>query len=186
MIQYPVSLRALARIIAVRLPTTHNTDDAPRKNARIAWRTRARELTRRLRAGGSYSGEEEIWSELNRVFADLQGGGKCAYCEKKLDLHRSGRVAGDIEHYRPKGGVVAWPTTHPISTGGNAPGCYYLLAFYLRNYLLACSVCNQDYKRNYFPIAGPRCAPTSTRSRDLKAELPYLPHRSSAAFRDRI
>ena len=177
MIQYPVALRELSRIVSRQLPTIRNRDGKPRKNGRIAWRLQARQQTQQLRGTRAYNvdRENEIWPDLKDIFERVQGG-KCAFCEKKLPVHKSGRVEGDIEHYRPKNGVVAWPTTHLIPIGRQDADCYYLLAFHLRNYLLACGICNQDYKRNYFPIAGPRCPAHSCRPRDLAAERPYLLH----------
>lgn len=177
MIQYPLALRELSRIVSRRLPTTLNQDGKPRKNGRVAWRIQARQQTQQLQSQRTYNLDKdyEIWPELKDIFAGIQGD-KCAFCEKRLPDHRSGRVGGDIEHYRPKNGVVAWPTTHPIPVGKSDTDCYYLLAFHLRNYLLSCGICNQDYKRNYFPIAGQRCPAHSCRPRDLLAERPYLLH----------
>ncbi|MCW3052012.1 MAG: hypothetical protein JWN14_1182 [Chthonomonadales bacterium] len=178
MIGYPITLIDLTRLVSARFPAKRNRDGTPRKNAIRPWRGRARQQTDRLRSQGFYSGDEktEIWSELNRLFAALQGGGKCAYCETRLADHKREGVRGDIEHYRPKAGVIDWPNKHNLSTGGSDPHAYYLLAFHLRNYLLACDTCNREFKRNYFPIAGPRCPAHSRRPRDLKRERPYLLH----------
>lgn len=178
MIQYPISLRELARVVSRRFPTSRNRSGAPRRGGRIAWRERARHLTERIRILHAYTAgdSDEIWRELKPLFAELQGDGKCAFCEKRLDLRKSGRSSGDIEHYRPKKGVEAWSTHHPITVGASETRCYYLLAFHLRNYLLACEICNQDYKGNFFPIAGPRCPADSPLPRYLIAERPYLPH----------
>jgi hypothetical protein len=134
--------------------------------------------------------EGEIWRELRAIFSDLQGDGKCAYCERKLDRHKPNSqttrddAVGDIEHYRPKRGVVEWVSPDGIATGGSDTECYYRLAFCLRNYLLACSICNQEYKQNYFPIAGPRAPAHSCRTRELHAELPYLLHPLDSADTD--
>ena len=69
---------------------------------------------------------------------------KCCFCESKIS-HIS---YGDVEHYRPKGGWVQ--NNEPI----NKPG-YYWLAYDWDNLLLSCQVCNQRYKKNYFPLSTP-------------------------------
>ena len=70
----------------------------------------------------------------------LEAVNKCAYCEAttKLVAH------GDVEHYRPK-------------------KLYWWLAYCYDNYLVSCQLCNQVFKRDAFPTAGPRLtAPTVT------------------------
>lgn len=63
---------------------------------------------------------------------------KCAYCERNLNGDY-----GDVEHYRPKGGVT-----------GNKGGLgYWWLAYEWSNLLLSCSECNRSCKRNSFPLA---------------------------------
>lgn len=55
---------------------------------------------------------------------------KCAYCEAPLKV-----VAyGDVEHYRPK-------------------SVYWWLAYNYDNYLASCTLCNQAFKRDNFPLA---------------------------------
>lgn len=68
--------------------------------------------------------------------------GKCAYCESLLEVSS----AAQIEHFRPK-------TYSQQGKGGaiHRPG-YYWLAYDWNNLLAACSVCNQQYKKNYFPL----------------------------------
>lgn len=63
----------------------------------------------------------------------------CAFCESRVDKY------DDIEHFRPK---------HKIE-GVNTEG-YYWLSPVWSNLLIACKVCNSEYKKNYFPIAGSR------------------------------
>ena len=64
-----------------------------------------------------------------------ESGGKCAYCEAPTHT-----VAhGDVEHFRPK-------------------SRYWWLAFCFDNYLYSCQICNQSYKGNKFPVAGPAIA----------------------------
>jgi uncharacterized protein (TIGR02646 family) len=67
--------------------------------------------------------------------------GKCCFCEAKI-AHIS---YGDVEHYRPKAGWVQEDEKL------NRPG-YYWLAYDWDNLFLSCEICNQRYKRNYFPV----------------------------------
>jgi hypothetical protein len=90
--------------------------------------------------GGGYE-FPSIWGELKAHLQDLFYG-KCAYCEATfLEV-----TFGDVEHYRPKGGVKEDPT-HPG---------YYWKAYDVDNYLPACSKCNTKGKGNQFPISGTR------------------------------
>lgn len=82
-----------------------------------------------------------IWSVLKLHLRDLFKE-SCAYCEAKF-----AHVAfGDVEHFRPKARVEGEP---------NHLG-YYWLAYTPENYLPSCQICNQEGKKNYFPIAGLR------------------------------
>ncbi|HOY33291.1 MAG TPA: hypothetical protein PKW80_15530 [Bacteroidales bacterium] len=70
---------------------------------------------------------------------------KCCFCESKV----SAVSHGDVEHYRPKGG---W-----IQNDGDKltqPG-YYWLAYDFSNLFLSCQLCNEIYKKNYFPLSNP-------------------------------
>jgi uncharacterized protein (TIGR02646 family) len=66
---------------------------------------------------------------------------KCCYCETK-----STRSNSDIEHFRPK-------TAYSSSFKGLSkyPG-YFWLAYDWSNLFLACQVCNQIFKNDFFPI----------------------------------
>ena len=96
--------------------------------------------------------------------------GKCAYCERRIEHPRE----GDIEHFRPKGGVTD-EKDRPIparGVGGEpivgpsgelAPHRgYYWLAYDWRNLLPACTLCNQPGtvgsvkigKHSRFPVTG--------------------------------
>ena len=56
-------------------------------------------------------------------------GGKCAYCEAPTSV-----VAhGDVDHYRPK-------------------SIYWWLIYCYDNYLAACQLCNQRFKKDVFPV----------------------------------
>lgn len=70
---------------------------------------------------------------------------KCAFCEAK-PLHVSD---GDVEHFRPKGGVRQ-ADSEPLERPG-----YYWLAYEWDNLLFACERCNRRHKKNRFPLADP-------------------------------
>lgn len=59
--------------------------------------------------------------------------GKCAYCERDT----RGGAHCDTEHFRPK---------RP----------YYWLTYEWTNFLLACQICNRDFKNAQFPVKGKR------------------------------
>jgi uncharacterized protein (TIGR02646 family) len=67
---------------------------------------------------------------------------KCAYCETSLELNS----IGEIENFRPKGGARG------LNRQDYAPLHYWWLAYEWDNLLLACQICNQKYKRDYFPL----------------------------------
>jgi uncharacterized protein (TIGR02646 family) len=92
---------------------------------------------------------------------------KCAFCESKVS-HIS---FGDVEHYRPKGGIrqdAADPLEHPG---------YFWLAYVWENLFFACQLCNQSFKKNLFPLADPTRRARSHMD-DLTAEEPMLIHPS--------
>ena len=68
--------------------------------------------------------------------------GKCCFCEARID-HIS---HGDVEHFRPKAGFKS-----KTSDSLTKPG-YFWLAYHFPNLFLACQICNQVFKKNYFPI----------------------------------
>jgi len=63
---------------------------------------------------------------------------KCCYCERKRNQKRE----SDVEHFRPKAEVAEAP---------GHPG-YWWMAYDWENYLFSCKTCNQDYKKNRFPL----------------------------------
>jgi uncharacterized protein (TIGR02646 family) len=82
-------------------------------------------------------------SVKNALIAAQQG--KCAFCESKVR-----HVAhGDVEHYRPKGGVRQ-SDGDPLEQPG-----YFWLAYAWTNLFFACQLCNQSFKKNLFPLADP-------------------------------
>jgi hypothetical protein len=70
---------------------------------------------------------------------------KCCFCESKV----SAISFGDVEHYRPKGGWVQKDGDKLTKPG------YYWLAFNFENLYLSCQLCNEVYKKNYFPLQVP-------------------------------
>jgi len=121
-----------------------------------------------------------MWSEIKTVYIRLQGG-KCAYCERKLEGEVYGKSEYDIEHFRPKGKIKVWslspdlrqqgitPTPVPNGTGG-----YYLLPYHLFNYAVACKPCNSVLKETYFPIAGTYNLSGDDPVALAESEQPYL------------
>lgn len=71
---------------------------------------------------------------------------KCAYCESKV----SSVAYGDVEHFRPKGGWKQDESQINLTKPG-----YYWLAYDWDNLLFSCQICNQIYKKNYFPLQDP-------------------------------
>lgn len=90
----------------------------------------------------SFAFSEKLYGDRTVKEALVQAQhGKCCFCESKTGMD------GDVEHYRPKAG---------FSQGNGAPiegPGYYWLAYRWENLLLACSICNQRFKRNYFPLS---------------------------------
>lgn len=85
--------------------------------------------------------------------------GKCCYCERKRDETRE----TDVEHFRPKAGVIDDP---------HHPG-YWWQAYDWNNYFYSCKKCNQGHKINQFPLmAGSPRAHTPTDN--LANERPFL------------
>jgi hypothetical protein len=74
---------------------------------------------------------------------------------------------GDVEHFRPKAG-------YQQRDGGPLvrPG-YYWLVYEWTNLLFCCQICNQQHKRNLFPVAA-RSPRAATHRDDVLAEKPLL------------
>jgi uncharacterized protein (TIGR02646 family) len=107
--------------------------------------------------------------------------GKCAFCESQVR-----HIAhGDVEHYRPKGGVRQ-NDSDPLAQPG-----YFWLAYGWENLFFACQLCNQSFKKNLFPLADPTRRARSHLD-DLTAEEPMLIHPADEepsafiGFRDEI
>jgi hypothetical protein len=132
--------------------------------AKPTWMARARQRTAEYVSAGSYTGGSEFWGEIKGVYINLQRE-KCAYCETKLAGSSYAIKVHEVEHFRPKASIKAWPDpakpylqnyTAPCATGtGNVRG-YYRLAYHPFNYAIACTRCNSTLKSNYFPVRGRR------------------------------
>ena len=101
--------------------------------------------------------------------------GKCCFCERKLTPSDH----GDIEHFRPKGGV-----RQDLNTKSKPLG-YYWLAYSWTNLLVSCSICNTTHKGIQFPLRNP-----SRRARNhidsIKNEVPILVDPASEDPREHI
>ena len=166
MIRYPISGSQLRQRV---------------EELRPGWLERAEEKTEAFRAAGKYAESSGSWSDIKEAYMRLQGF-KCGFCERRLEKSRYGNIEHDVEHFRPKANVKAWPSdsdrvergidfTFPLGDGAD-PG-YFLLAYELENYLISCKSCNSRLKANYFPIADARTVGRD-RSRDLDDERAYL------------
>jgi uncharacterized protein (TIGR02646 family) len=93
-----------------------------------------------LAAHGSLPAEKSFTIYRDAVVKDLliaMFKGKCAYCE----IHAVGGSDGDIEHFRPKGGI-----TDADAVQFAHPG-YWWLAMAWTNLVLSCQHCNQSRRQ---------------------------------------
>ena len=117
------------------------------------WRRRAAAYTAELVRNGAYSDGNLAgvappnWSDVKPVFMAFQAN-KCAYCERQLETAHE----LDVEHFRPKSQVTAWPGP-PAPLANGRPDGYWWLAYDITNYCVACKPCNSGLKSDYFPIA---------------------------------
>lgn len=149
--------------------------------AKGGWLARARERTEAFRAAGDYEESSNIWSEIKDAFLDLQYD-KCAFCERKLGGKSYNRKEYDIEHFRPKNAVKAWPSqsfktarklSYNFPLGEAAKKGYHLLPYNILNYTVACTGCNSSLKASYFPVGGKRVLDSDDYEK-LKKEEAYL------------
>lgn len=76
--------------------------------------------------------DSKIWKKAKTQLL-VESSDKCAYCEAPT----AAVAYGDVEHYRPK-------------------SIYWWLAYSMENYLVSCALCNQKFKKDKFPIDGPK------------------------------
>lgn len=155
--------------------------DDQAKGRRTPWLTKARTLTRELQRHPRQEIRSE-WSEIKSIYTRRQHG-KCAFCERLLGEHELSAVEFDVEHFRPKNAVKAWPpaslreelklpTDFPQSRGSGSG--YRLLAYHPLNYASSCKTCNSRLKANYFPIAGRHVFAATSPQEAAAVEKPYL------------
>lgn len=157
MIQYRISYQELAEKIEAEKP---------------GWMARAETKTVE---------DSSIWSEVKVVYMRLQGGSKCAYCERKMESEEFGKGEQAVDHFRPKKRVKVWKapqnlidegivfTVPPKDNKGYPALCYHLF-----NYAAACNPCNSILKKDYFPIAGTYQIGSDGTETLHRTELPYL------------
>jgi hypothetical protein len=121
------------------------------------------------------------WSSFKADLSQAQYR-KCAFCEG----FAVGQGFGDVEHFAPKAELEALgddETTWGVERANLAnvtgrtptvvsPTGYWWLAYDWDNYILACTICNQQWKRAIFPIKEARTKPPA----QADAETAYLLH----------
>jgi uncharacterized protein (TIGR02646 family) len=109
--------------------------------------------------------DRNIYNRYKHFFyksqSDFPFYGKCAYCERAI-----GNQHGDVEHFRPKGGV-ADKDNKMIE---DHPG-YYWLAYDWQNLLISCITCNQIMKGSHFPVINDNHA---RKPEEIPDEIPLL------------
>lgn len=139
---------------------------------------KASRLAKKAGRAGSKSGKSSKKSFKFKVYGAARSkllevfGGKCAYCEGLIENNQP----GDVEHYRPKGGVLVGKELKPG---------YYWLAATWDNLLISCADCNRQRtqlikgigrvkagKLNQFPLADER--KRARRPKDIGEEVPLL------------
>ncbi len=129
---------------------------------------------------------KDIWTDYKGVLSKHQHG-KCGFCEAPI----TPVAAGDVEHYAPKSQVgeldpnpATWgeeegPFSNRVKKSRTvvvrSELGYWWLAYEWSNYLFACQICNQKWKRTLFPVAeDPRTFPPSPSVRETPLLLnPY-------------
>ena len=97
---------------------------------RVALNNKLLEVQRSILKGKAtkHEWDSSLWGKSKGQLLK-ESSNKCAYCEAPLKA-----VAyGDVEHYRPK-------------------SIYWWLAYNYENYLASCTLCNQAYKKDHFPL----------------------------------
>lgn len=155
-------------------------DDAV-KGRKQPWLDKAKKLTKELKNKPTKKIAPQ-WSEIKSVYTKRQHG-KCAFCERLLGAHELTSVEFDVEHFRPKNAVKAWPATNIIAelkltadfprSSGKGKG-YRFLAYHHLNYASSCKTCNSRLKANFFPIAGKHDFTGDDPVKLQKREQPYL------------
>lgn len=103
-------------------------------------------LRQKVASGGALTNtdiDDSVWKtqEVRETLINTQNR-KCCFCENK----RARKREFDGEHFRPKLQV----------SGDLAHLGYWWLTYEWTNIFYSCKTCNQEYKKNLFPIAGIR------------------------------
>jgi hypothetical protein len=158
--------------------------DPPNIHVEIAaidpkWKTKADARTKKFVNAAGYSEKSSLWSIVKPVYMRAQWY-KCIFCERQFENERYGKIEFDVEHFRPKSSIEAWPSatahpslSYPFATGAASANGYYWLAYDVENYAASCKACNSALKANYFPIAGARGTAVESVSA-LAGEMPFL------------
>jgi hypothetical protein len=151
----------------------HIDFDEPQSQAWKDWRLQCNAKREKLEEEGRPEKISDLYKQRDikdTVYFAKQAPfyGKCAYCEAYITDFETG--GGDIEHFRPKLAVTD-ENDEPIEHDG-----YYWLAYYWKNLLPSCQLCNRPNngtlgKRNRFPVAGTRA---KTHTDPITAEDPLL------------
>ena len=162
----------------IRYPITSAELETAIEQEKRGWLAKAKNKTAGFRAARKFneSDGKNFWGEIKPVFMQLQYN-KCAFCDRLLS---AGRIEHDVEHFRPKNAVKAWPAKskelppdYRFSTGKASDNGYYLLAYNIFNYATSCKMCNTTLKGNYFPVASQRVIDSEDFEK-LKLEQPHL------------
>lgn len=172
----------------IRYSITQAELEAAIEAEKPGWLVTAKAKTEAARAARDFNepSGKNTWSEIKGAFMRLQNN-KCAYCERKLGSAEFSKGEHDIEHYRPKNAVAAWPSEkvkarlkqrgkpgYTFSTGAASEQGYYLLAYNPANYATACTACNSSLKSSFFPIAATTRSIDADDPAKLKREKPFL------------
>ena len=141
------------------------------------WLKKAAIRTKGFIEKGFFEEKSSIWSSVKPVYMALQHN-KCIFCERQFEGVEYGKIEHDLEHFRPKGKVGAWPGSdneaqrYDFPTGDKFDAGYYWLAYDLHNYAAACKVCNSTFKKTFFPIGANRVnLPVNEQNKPSPAEL---------------
>ena len=171
----------------IRYPITQAELEAAIETEKPGWLAAAKAKTEVSRAARDFNepSGKNSWSQIKGAFMKLQSN-KCAYCERKLGSAEFSKGEHDIEHYRPKNAVAAWPSekvkarmkqkgkaSYAFPTGEASEQGYYLLAYNPTNYATACTACNSSLKSSFFPIAAGRSIDAEEPTK-LKREKPFI------------
>ena len=145
------------------------------------WIAKAKKRTQKYKTAGKVTDSKHIWSEIKEVFMDLQGN-KCAFCETELEGKAVGKGDHDIEHFRPKNRITKWTSWTPefedlnigITIPNKSSSGYHLLTYNLDNYSIACGPCNQNIKRDRFPVKGDYNLSMENPLTESEEEIPLL------------